>query len=274
MTQELATRQNYTLSEIMQFGAQVKGASILPASYQNNPANVVIAATLGASMGLSPAESLYRINVIQGKPTASGELIASMVRKAGHKLRIEKDEKHMSVTASIVRADDPDFTFSVTRDRAWAEGMGLTKKDNYQKQPLTMLTWRAVTAVAREACPEALYGVDYTPDEMTDTKSHSKPKTVHVEAKVEQVPQLSDKEPNTDITERLRALFNDWRALRGLSSKEAALSLAQIVGARDMKSLTPDQQKLALTIVENELRDGIDKPLEPEAEQTVMEVEL
>ena len=30
--------------------------------YRNNPANVIIAVGLGASMGLSPAESLYRIS--------------------------------------------------------------------------------------------------------------------------------------------------------------------------------------------------------------------
>ena len=31
-----------------------------------------------------------------------------------------------------------------------------------------MLQWRAITAVARLACPEALYGVTYTPDEAAD----------------------------------------------------------------------------------------------------------
>ena len=39
-----------------------------------------------------------------------------------------------------------------------------------------MLTWRAVTAVAREACPEALYGVVYTPDEMHDMDKVNTPR--------------------------------------------------------------------------------------------------
>jgi hypothetical protein len=117
-------------------------------------------------MGLSPAESLYRIDVIQGKPTASAELIAANVRKAGHRLRVFGDED--SATAVIIRADDPEFEFKVTRDRAWAQAMGLMGKDNYKKQFGTMLQWRAITAVARLACPEALYGVAYTSDEMTD----------------------------------------------------------------------------------------------------------
>jgi hypothetical protein len=156
------------LTAQMNFARALASGTMLPDAYRNQPANVLIAIGLGQSMGLSPAESLYRIAVIKGKPTASAELIAANVRKSGHKLRVLTDEQAMSVTATIVRADDPDFEFKVTRDLAWAQSMGLDRNDNYRKQPLTMLQWRAITAVARLACPEALYGVSYTPDEMYD----------------------------------------------------------------------------------------------------------
>jgi hypothetical protein len=154
------------LSEQMDYARAVSVAALLPQAYRGKPADIMLAMGLGQAMGLSPAESLYRIDVIQGKPTASAELIAANVRKAGHKLRVFGDDQ--SATAIIIRADDPDFEFKVTRDRAWAQQMGLTSKDNYKKQPGTMLQWRAITAVARLACPEALYGVAYTPDEMGD----------------------------------------------------------------------------------------------------------
>lgn len=144
------------------------GGSILPKAYQGNAGNALIAINLGSSMGLAPAESLYRIDVIQGTPTASAELVASNVRKAGHKLRVKVDDQAQSVTAEIIRADDPDYTYSVTRDMAWAKKMGLAGKDNYVKQPMTMLQWRAITAVARLAASEALYGVGYTSDEIRE----------------------------------------------------------------------------------------------------------
>ena len=154
--------------EFAKLATSGQGQSILPDIYRNNPANVIIAVGLGASMGLSPAESLYRISVIKGKPSAGAELIAANVRKAGHRLRVQGDEQ--SCTATIIRADDPDYEFSVTRDLAWARSMGLAGNDNYKKQPGTMLQWRAITAVARLACPEALYGVSYTPDEIAETQ--------------------------------------------------------------------------------------------------------
>lgn len=140
------------------------GQSILPDVYRGNPANALVAIGLGRAMGLSPAESLYRISVIKGKPSAGAELIAANVRKAGHRLRVQGDDT--SCTATIIRADDPEFPFTVTRDLEWAKRMGLASNDNYKKQPGTMLQWRAITAVARLACPEALYGVSYTPDEI------------------------------------------------------------------------------------------------------------
>lgn len=168
MGNELTVAGAEELHAQMDYAKAVAHSDIVPDAYRGKPANILIAMGFGQSMGLSPAESMYRINVIKGKPTMGAELIAAQVRKAGHKLRIRKDEANMSVTAIIVRSDDPDYPFTATRDQAWAQQMGLTGKDNYKKQPMTMLTWRAITAVAREACPEALFGVAYTPDEMHD----------------------------------------------------------------------------------------------------------
>jgi hypothetical protein len=150
----------------MEYAKAVAVGDLLPVAYRGNPANVLLAIGLGRAMGLSPAESLMRIDVIQGKPTAAAELIASNVRKAGHRLRVKGDDQ--SCTATIIRSDDPDFEYTVTRDVEWAQRMGLASKDNYKKQPGTMLQWRAITAVARLACSEALYGVAYTPDEVAD----------------------------------------------------------------------------------------------------------
>jgi len=164
MTEIVQYQQQTALTDVMDYARAVSTATMLPDNYRGKPADIMLAVGLGQSMGLSPAESLYRIAVIKGKPTASAELIAANVRKAGHKLRVRGDDT--TCTASIFRADDPDFEFTVTRDLKWAQGMGLADQPNYRKQPGTMLQWRAITAVARLACPEALYGVQYTPDEI------------------------------------------------------------------------------------------------------------
>lgn len=153
----------------MDYARAIAVGSLVPDTYRNNPANVLIAMGLGQSMGLSPAESLYRINVIKGKPSAAAELIAANVRRAGHKLRLKVTEDPPSATCTIIRSDDPDEPTVVTRDVAWATRMGLINEPNYKKQPATMLSWRAISACARLACSEALYGVAYTPDEIGES---------------------------------------------------------------------------------------------------------
>lgn len=188
--------QQITMAEQMQFSQIVTEGDLVPQAYRGKPANALVAIGLGQAMGLTPAESLYRIDVIQGKPTASAELIASNVRKAGHKLRVEVDEQNTSVRATIWRADDPEFPHSVVRDMAWAQKMGLATKDNYKKQPTTMLQWRAISAVARLACSEALYGVTYTPDELADLgevkKSSHAPQPVQDQGEQVQVPMITE----------------------------------------------------------------------------------
>lgn len=227
--------QQLSMKDQFQFAELVTQGDMVPKDYRNQPANAMIAIGLGQSMGLSPAESLYRIDVIQGKPTASAELIASNVRKAGHTLRVEVDEQNMSVRATVYRADDPEFPHSVTRDMAWAKQMGLVNKDNYKQQPLTMLQWRAISGVGRLACPEALYGVQYIPDELSDMPRP--PRTP--QASTEPVMQQPQFDPIT--TEQ-------WQTL---------------LSAGNNAGLTPDQVgALAADIVGSQLRGPTDIPAE------------
>ena len=221
--------QQLSMQEQMQFAQLVTEGSMVPKDYKGQPANAMIAIGLGQSMGLSPAESLYRIDVIQGKPTASAELIASNIRKAGHVLRVEVDEANTSVRATVYRADDPEFAHTVTRDMNWAKQMGLTNKDNYKKQPLTMLQWRAISGVGRLACPEALYGVQYTPDELGD------------------IPASQGSQPASQQAPAVEPISNDqWQALLD-AGQAAGLDPAQ-VGA------------LAADVLQHDLRGPQDIP--------------
>lgn len=178
MNQELTTGNRLgmqtvprTFSEQMHFAEAVSQAKgMLPRAYEGNPANVLVAVQYGASLGIEPMAALQNIDVIQGKPTLSAKAVAALVRAGGHKLWIAEDEARKSVTCTIVRGDDKEHPFTATRDMAWAQQMGLTSKDNYKKQPMTMLMWRAITACANKACPELFLGLGgaYTADELHD----------------------------------------------------------------------------------------------------------
>lgn len=218
-------------------------SNILPEAYRNHPANVLVAINYGASMGLQPAESLYRIHVIKGKPTMSAELIAAQVRKHGHKLHIHKDTEHLSVTAEIIRSDDPDFKFRETRDMDWAKRMGLAGKDNWRKDPMTMLKWRAITAVAREACPECLYGAGYTPDEMSELDDVTAPE----QQGSTPVTPYANKEQLQDVVTAFRRAGNP----QGLPEHWRGMVLASLLGGGrervEPKELTFEQAATLLS---------------------------
>lgn len=243
-------QQQITLQDQMAFAKAVCQSDIIPTVYRGKPANILVAVGYGAPLGLTPMQSLQDISVINGKPTASASFIASHVRMAGHKLRIRKDEKALSVTATIVRADDPDYPISVTRDKAWAQQMGLLNKDNYRKQPLTMLTWRAITAVAREACPEILYGVQYSPDELHDLDTNSDVRAEVVDdeqqpsrqkrrgygSRARQNPvEQAEQQPQACTTEQAEAIFTMLRDCGVASNEEAEQVLHRLTGKHGLR---------------------------------------
>lgn len=139
-------------------------SGLLPRQFRGQPANLLYAVEYAESLGLHPMVAITGVHVIEGKPTASAALISALVRRAGHRLRIKGDAT--AAIAQIIRADDPDWVFEVRFTIEDARRAGLLGKDVWKRYPASMLKARAVSAVARDACEEALFGVHYTPEEL------------------------------------------------------------------------------------------------------------
>ena len=154
------------LPDRINYAKALAEATLLPQAYRKAPANVLLAMEYGEALGLSPIAAIQGVNIIDGKPTASAQLIGSLVRRAGHRLRVEADDTGTWAEAIIIRSDDPDYTFRSRWDLKRAEFAGLLGKGAWKQYPSAMLKARAITEVARDACPEALSGVAYTPEEI------------------------------------------------------------------------------------------------------------
>lgn len=137
---------------------------LLPQAYRENPANLFLAAEFADALGIERINAITSIHVIEGKPSASADLIAALIRRAGHRLRVTGDDRQ--ATAELTRADDPEFTFTATWTMDRARAAQLVGKDVWKKYPAAMLRSRAITEVARMAASDALLGVIYTPEEL------------------------------------------------------------------------------------------------------------
>lgn len=224
---ELVPANDATLATIDQkihYSQTISASNLLPEAYRGRPENVLIAVETGAALGIPAIQALNSINVIKGKAAMSADLMASLVRRAGHKLRITQNG--MSVTAELVRADDPDFTFTVTWDQKKAQTAGLWGKGNWATYPDQMLRARAITEVCRQGASDALMGVIYTPEELHDSAPATPAPAPRGNSLRDRMPTKPTPEPVVTIpepaeapiteaqTKKIMALFGEVGTLR------------------------------------------------------------
>lgn len=161
------------LQERADYIARLAPSTILPTAYRGNAANAFVAAETGAALGLEPLQALASIAVINGRATLSSDLMAAVIRRAGHTLRIVENSPE-SVTATLIRADDKKFEFTVTWDKDKAVKAGLWgQRGPWSQYPTQMLRARAITEVARQGASEALMGMIYSPEDFGATITES-----------------------------------------------------------------------------------------------------
>ncbi|KUG58947.1 hypothetical protein [Nesterenkonia jeotgali] len=226
-----------TLSDKIKYAEHLAQSGLLPASYKQQPANVLLAMEYGDALGIHQMTAINEINVISGRPAMSASLMQSLARAAGHKVRVSGDAERAVCT--IVRKDDPDFEHTSEWTKAKAESSGLWGRGHWAKDPALMLKWRAISECVRLACSEVLSGLKYTPEEVLEFTSREYKQDDVVEqppvAPREQHPEpagASAPEPvgpdavdqrMTDAWDNLDGLRKLYRWLRGQDPSDARL---------------------------------------------------
>jgi len=157
---DLITQQNH----LKELATTLSKSTMVPTAFRGKPIDAFVVILQGQELGLSPMQSLNSIVVIQGKPTLSAQLMLALCRSKLKDFSLSIVQDQESVTAIGKRGED---SFESTWNKGKAEAMGLTGKDNYKKQLVTMLRWRAVSEVCRILCPDVLMGI-YATEEFLD----------------------------------------------------------------------------------------------------------
>lgn len=167
---ELSNKQHSQSIMLEEAVSWVK-SGLLPASIKT-PEQAVVIALKGRELNLQTMASFEMIDVIMGKPCLKPKGMAALVRKGGVKTKTIKDfepvlneEGKRVDMETIIRfyrdgiEEDVKYTY---RD---AEGLGLTSKDNWKKQPGVMMYWRCYSKGANRVCPDLIGGL-YTTEEL------------------------------------------------------------------------------------------------------------
>ncbi len=138
-------------------------SGFLPPSI-NTPEKALAIMQKGKELGIGPMEAISSINVIQGKPSVSPQLMLALARRTGELIDMKMETNEKEAVVTVTRKNQSPYTtrFGVKE----ATDLGLMSKDNYKKQAGTMFGWRALAANLRITFPDAISGL-YLVEEMT-----------------------------------------------------------------------------------------------------------
>lgn len=134
----------------------------------NTAQKAVAVALTGQELGIPMMLALRTIHIIEGKPTLSADLMASLVLREidrhGDGLLLVMPPTAQQCTVRYRRwgnRDTLEYTYTI-KD---AERANLAGRATWKAHPAAMLRARAVSAVCRMAFPDVVAGL-YTPDEL------------------------------------------------------------------------------------------------------------
>ncbi|MFD9567728.1 hypothetical protein [Streptomyces sp. NPDC059994] len=148
---------------ISQISANIATTS-LAGAYRGKPDEVTAVILAGHELGIQPMTSLKSIDVIQGQPALRAHAMRGLLQSKGHE--IELLESTASYCKMRGRRKGADKWQEVEWDIDRARQLGLLNKDQWKKQPKTMLINRATGEICRLVASDALHGMPYAAEEL------------------------------------------------------------------------------------------------------------
>lgn len=176
------TPQVLSMDRLMEMADMLAKSTVIPVAYQNRSENVFIALDMASRMGVSPLVVMQNLYVIQGKPSFSGQAVASMIRSNPKFRNVElhyvgeegKDSWGAYVTAENVANDRQLKGATVTLAIAKAEGWYQKNGSKWKTMPELMLAYRAYAWFGRVHCPEIMMGLQTTEEVYDDPQVKNK----------------------------------------------------------------------------------------------------
>jgi hypothetical protein len=160
----------------MRLAARIHSTPFVPKPLRGDPHSVLACILTGEELGLGPMQSLRMVNVIEGRPAASAELMRALVNRAGHRLSVV-DATVQQVTLYGQRRDTG-AEARVTWTMQDAQRAKLTTNPAWGKYPRSMLLARATSELCRMLFADVIGGL-YTPEETAAIEGHVYEPGVH-----------------------------------------------------------------------------------------------
>lgn len=167
------------LEPVARLAHGIASTDFVPSGVRGRPGAVAAAILYGHELGLGPMVSLAGIDIVDGRPQPSAEMMRSLILRRGHRLLVTEAS---GTRATVVgRRVDTGDSLTITWTKDMAEQAGLAGKDNWRKYPRAMLVARASADVARMLFPDVIGGLtlpddgDGVPLDATDSADQAAP---------------------------------------------------------------------------------------------------
>lgn len=278
------------LAPTAQLAERLADTEFVPTALRKRPAAITAAILYGYEIGIGPMQALRSIDIVQGRPTPSAELLRAMIYKAGHEMWVV-EATGTRVTVGGRRAGSA-REITVTWTSEMARAAGLNGKDTWRKFPRQMLFARATSELARVLFPDAIRGLgnlDDTADvpvvDMPDEPAATGKTVRRARRTIETAPPVdpptdsaeslsapSSPAPRTDddetpsaggvTTDQMARIAVMFREL-GITDRDQRLSIASAVARRKLTSSTELQRFEAsdlITALDNTQSLGLPLP--------------
>ena len=164
LTQGPASVQPRTFEELFAFARYAAGSGFYGI---RTPEQAIVILMTGNEIGLTAAQSLASIYVIENRPSLSAQLIAGLLLSRKDVCEyfdlVESDENQATYVTKRVGRPEIRMTYSIDD----AEAANLLGKDNWKKNRKAMLRSRAASNLGRAVYPDILKGLA-TKEEIQD----------------------------------------------------------------------------------------------------------
>lgn len=178
MTNELTTTNGMltafqNLDQMLLVADRLASSTIVPAAYQKQPGNILIALNTAQRLQVDPMMVMQNLYVVYGNPSWSGQFALALLRRCNQYKTLE----YVNVNGTDWRGglkmvghrwdggvdEGPEITPELVEKSGWAKKNG----SKWGEMPEQMYRYRAASWFAKSCCPEALLGLP-TVDEVRD----------------------------------------------------------------------------------------------------------
>lgn len=165
---ELTTLQAWAIDadKAYQIAGQLAKSSFIPETLRGKPYDITAAILTGQELGLPPMASLRAMDIIYGVPALRAHAMRGLVQSHGHAVQLVESTDKQCVMRGRRKGDEDWQTVTWTIERASKLLGGL--KNQWTKQPTTMLIARATGEICRLIAADVLYAAPYAAEELDD----------------------------------------------------------------------------------------------------------